>query len=87
MSATLDECRAAEKFREEIYSRHAAGCCWHVVLDDGNIETHLVEYTIAHDVPSCPDSSPKDCANIGPLILKMSPTQRRKLSKGGYEGK
>lgn len=27
--------RAAELVRQ-IYENHGAGCCWHVVLDDGN---------------------------------------------------
>lgn len=80
MSATLEECRAAEKLRIDIYFRSAAGCCWHIVLDDGNIEDSLVQSCMS-------DAQHIECREIGPLILKMSPTQRRKLHKGGYEGK
>ena len=80
MSATLEECRAAEKLRIDIYFRSLAGCCWHIVLDDKNIEDSFVQ--------SCTrDAQHPECREIGPLILKMSPTQRRKLASGGYEGK
>lgn len=87
MSATIEECRAAHKLKEEIYFRHAAGCCWHVVLDDRNVENSHVEYTVSN-VIRCPDFPRFDeCVRIGPFILKMSLTQRRKLAAGGYEGK
>jgi hypothetical protein len=86
LSATLDECRLAHVLKEEIYKYSGAGCCWHVVLDDMNVETSFVEYTIARDVPECRNKL-NACREIGPLILKMSITQRKKLASGGYEGK
>lgn len=80
MSATLEECRLAHKLKKDIYFRSPAGCCWHVVLDDVNVEDSFVQYCAR-------DASHVECLEIGPLILKMSLTQRRKLGKGGYEGK
>jgi hypothetical protein len=29
----------AAEIIQRIYAHHAAGCCWHVVLDDGNWES------------------------------------------------
>lgn len=28
----------------EIYRYHSAGCCWHIVLDDGNCEQGNVDF-------------------------------------------
>ena len=35
MSVSLTECIEAERLRRAIYAAHGGGCCWHVVLDDG----------------------------------------------------
>jgi hypothetical protein len=86
MSASIEECRRAHILKEEIYSYSGAGCCWHVVLDDRNVETTFVEHAISHDVPECRNIT-GSCKEIGPLILKMSITQRKKLASGGYKGK
>lgn len=80
MSATLDECRLANALKSHIYSRSAAGCCWHIVLDDKNVEDSFVQYCAR-------EATHYECREIGPLILKMSPTQRKKLASGGYERK
>jgi hypothetical protein len=80
LSATLDECRRAHKLKTDIYFRSAAGCCWHVVLDDRNIEDSIVQWCAR-------EARHIECRDIGPLILKMSITQRKKLAAGGYEGK
>lgn len=59
-----------------LYRRHSAGCCLHVVLDDGNTEASMLSGTeqrareLGHD----------DCAQLAALLAKMSRTQRRKIS-------
>ena len=49
----------------------------HIVLDDGNVERSNVEF--------CINAARKDhcttCLTIGELMLRMSPTQRAKLSR------
>jgi len=59
----------------ELYSRHGAGCCLHIVLDDGNVMDDDVRFCIEWaDKEGC-----KPCAELGQLLLRMSRTQRKKL--------
>jgi hypothetical protein len=59
-------------FVNELYKRHAAGCCLHVVLDDGNVEDSSVEHCIEN-------AEHDDCIRLAHLLRLMSKTQRKKL--------
>lgn len=68
---------AAVSMIESIYRRHAAGCCLHVVLDDGNYG--CVQWCL--DQPEiCAEC--RECANV---LLTMSKTQIRKAAYIGCE--
>jgi hypothetical protein len=58
--------------KASIYARHGAGCCLHVVIDDGNLGDSTIRYCLdgaEHD----------DCRALAVMMLQMTPTQRRKL--------
>ncbi len=58
--------------KQSIYARHSAGCCLHVVIDDGNLGDDMIR--------SClPDIEHDDCRALAEMMLRMSPTQRRKV--------
>lgn len=83
MSATLEQCLRAHDLRGRIYARHSAGCCWHIVLDDGNTDTGSVQWVLEKCLPQN-GADHNDCVEIGPLLLAMSVTQRDKLRRNGY---
>ncbi len=59
-----------------LYEQHSAGCCWHVVLDDGNVNDDHVKWC----AKLATELGHPDCvALVGPLAA-MSITQRRKLA-------
>lgn len=58
--------------KSEIYARHSAGCCLHVVIDDGNLRDCSVRYALA-------EAEHEDCKALAAILLRMSPTQRRKV--------
>lgn len=58
-----------------VYRRHSAGCCLHVVLDDGNAEQHFAESCLAGV-----DAEHEDCRQLAAALVLMSFTQRAKLS-------
>jgi len=60
-----------------LYERHSAGCCWHVVLDDGNVGDGIVAETAA-DARAHPCGA-AECLELATLLPQMSTTQRRKL--------
>lgn len=82
MTATLSQCIEAHRLKERIYDRHLAGCCWHIVLDDDNLDDDSVRFCINYANEN--DEQHADCIAIGPLLLAMSRTQRKKLISGGY---
>ena len=58
--------------KASIYARHSAGCCLHVVIDDGNLGDDTIRYCLGvaeHD----------DCRALAAMLLQMTPTQRRKV--------
>jgi hypothetical protein len=81
---TKVELAVAERLRRLIYARPdgGAGCCWHILLDDSNVDDENVNFCVdlakqrGHD----------DCIALGYLVVRMSKTQRKKLAEGGYEG-
>ena len=82
MKLTDAEKVQAHRLRERIYARHAAGCCWHITLDDGNVGDSSVEFCIKYAEEN-PCGHP-ECRELGPLMRRMSLTQRLKMYRGGY---
>ena len=62
---------------QALYRRHSAGCCWHVVLDDGNTDSVL--WTVGWmEKEWC---GFPECKQLAELLPKMSRTQITKLSR------
>lgn len=60
---------------KQLYDSDSAGCCLHIVLDDGNVEDHSVQ--------CCIDNAKHDfCRDLAIILMKMSKTQRLKLGRG-----
>lgn len=62
-----------------IYDKHAAGCCWHITLDDGNVKDDSVEFCAKN-------AAERKCAVCLALVGPMraaTVTQRRKLYRNG----
>lgn len=63
------------KLLREVYKDSAAGCCWHILADDGNIERGHVRFCVAeclkHDHPHCR-------AVMGPMS-RLTYTQRAEV--------
>ena len=60
-----------------IYERHSAGCCMHIVLDDGNLEDGSIEFCrgiAEHD----------DCRRLADMMLQMTMSQRRRIYARRY---
>lgn len=61
----------------ELYRHHSAGCCLHIVLDDGNVQDHSVQF--------CAEKAKQvghlQCFALANRLLKMTKTQRTKLYK------
>lgn len=60
---------------QEIYRRHAAGCCWHITLDDGNCDDVSVQFC-ANEAKR---KSCEPCMALAPLMKAASRTQRGRL--------
>lgn len=58
-----------------VYQRHAAGCCAHLVLDDGNVEDHSAQFCLQWAL----DKGHPDCIELCEALVKMTRTQRLKL--------
>lgn len=61
-----------------LYRRHAAGCCWHVVLDDGNYDS--VRWVVDSYMPTS-GCRAIECRQLAELLPQMSATQLRKLRR------
>jgi hypothetical protein len=58
--------------KASIYARHSAGCCLHVVIDDGNLDDACLRLCLQ-------DAEHDDCRALAAMLLRMSPTQRRRV--------
>lgn len=58
-----------------VYARNLAGCCLHVVLDDGNVADSFA-WACLLDARAAGHA---DCIALAEAVAQMSPTQRRKL--------
>jgi hypothetical protein len=56
-----------------IYARHFAGCCMHVVCDDGNTGDFAVEVCRKDAAKAKHD----DCAKLGAFLSTLTRVQRR----------
>jgi hypothetical protein len=65
---------AAVPLIRAIYARDdgGAGCCMHVVLDDGNVETGSIRWVLDENAPCV------DCRRCAEVLLSMSVTARKK---------
>ena len=60
-----------------LYERHLAGCCLHIVLDDGNVEDSSVSYCLEFSRTE----GHTECEELALKLLAMSRTQRLKLGR------
>ena len=58
-----------------IYAQHCAGCCLHILTDDGNVEDSDVAYCLQQ----ARESKHADCIRAAELLMQMTHTQRRKI--------
>ena len=54
-----------------LYERCGAGCCLHVIIDDGNDEQVFADH--------CARDACDECKPLADLVVRMSDRQRRKL--------
>lgn len=60
-----------------IYVAHCAGCCLHVVADDGNVEQDTMDWTLNY----AREQGHPACIAAAELLARMTQTQRAKLYK------
>ena len=60
-----------------VYARHCAGCCLHVLTDDGNCEDESAQFCLQ----IARESGHADCLAAAEALALMSWTQRRKVYK------
>jgi hypothetical protein len=65
---------------QRLYARHSAGCCWHIVLDDGNTEPSSTKWVIDEWLTKSDCNAP-ECRDLAELLPLMSTTQRDKLCR------
>lgn len=72
MTPTINDVVALVKV---VYQRHAAGCCLHILTDDGNIERADVNFVVGYAL----GHGHSDCQAAAQAIAQLSRTQRHKL--------
>jgi hypothetical protein len=60
-----------------IYERHCAGCCLHIVTDDGNAEQECAEFCLTY----ARDQGHEDCIQAAEMLVQMTETQRFEVYK------
>ena len=60
---------------QAVYARHCAGCCLHIVTDDGNVDQGCAEFCLEQ----ARKSGHVDCLAAAEQLVLMSPTQRKKI--------
>jgi hypothetical protein len=58
-----------------IYERHCAGCCLHIITDDGNVEQHSADFC----VECARERGHDDCLRAAELLAQMTSTQRHRV--------
>lgn len=59
-----------------VYRRHGAGCCLHIVMDDGNVGDGSARFSLA----LAQVKGHADCIAAAEMLVQMSKTQRRKIA-------
>ena len=59
-----------------IYKRHAAGCCLHIALDDGNWRDEHLDYC----ADLARERNHSDCLYLAETLRAMTKTRRRKVA-------
>ena len=77
MSDKLKSWRDAVPASAAVYGRCGSGCCWHIVLEDMNVEPHHVESCIL----DAAQEGHLECIAFGLVARRMSRTQLGKLSR------
>lgn len=62
---------------QSVYRRHAAGCCLHVLTDDGNVGDSTADFISETAVAS----GHADCIRAASMLRQMTRTQRTKVYK------
>jgi hypothetical protein len=76
----LKDWREMLPLAQAIYLHHAAGCCWHIVLDDRNVDDDSVSYCRAFALINVLCRTRDECRALGDLMVRASRTQRKKLA-------
>lgn len=63
-----------------VYDRHCAGCCLHILTDDGNCEQDDADYCLQR----ARETDHADCIAAAELIVQMTFTQRKRLAREVY---
>lgn len=58
-----------------LYAKNRAGCCLHIVLDDGNVRDADVQFCVKY----AQDAGHPECEELARALLLMSKTQRLRL--------
>lgn len=77
-SATITVPDVIDRFKD--YHELPGNSCWgslHVVLDDGNLKDHFVQFCIDF----AEQSGDREGAELGRILLQLSETQRDKISR------
>ena len=79
-SNMVDPLRSITKMIQQLYNRHSAGCCLHVVLDDENLEDLHVDSCIEFAVKN----HHSECELLARAIRQLNEEQRAQLLKTQY---
>jgi hypothetical protein len=58
-----------------IYEGHCAGCCLHILTDDGNCEQSSADFCLQW----ARERGHEDCIAAAEMLVQMTDTQRRKV--------
>lgn len=58
-----------------VYARHAAGCCLHILTDDGNVDDAHADFCLA----AARERGHADCLSAALMLVAMTKTQRAKV--------
>lgn len=64
-----------------VYARHCAGCCAHILVDDGNVDDESAAYCLQRAT----EQGHADCIALCTALAQMTTTQRRKVYRHNPE--
>lgn len=67
-----------DKLAADAYERNGAGCCMHIVLDDGNVEDEHVRYCLGYAI----EMGCAGCKRLAQLMLEVTPRERARVLGG-----